>query len=329
MVDVAAAAGVSKATVSRVLQQRGRFSPESRLKVLVAVRELGFVPNVMASELASKQSTAVGLLLRDASNPAYAALFVELARAARDADVPLISMTVHHDRRGGFQVQALQRLIGMRVAGLIVATGDVTSDQLSAFRDSVPILRAGRPEAAAYINAVSYDELDNSRLITEHVLHAGHERIAVIQPTEHGSLPEHVRAQTMIELIRAGGRTVHVIRADEADDGVQAALALVVDAGVTAIMTPTDKRQMTVMRGALRLGLTVPGLVSVTGMDGLTPGSDLLGLTTVRLPVEELATRAMARMTQLIRGEHPALRHERLQGVLVPGTTLASPRARE
>lgn len=145
MLDVAAAAGVSKATVSRVLQERGRFSAESRLKVLVAVRELGFVPNVMASELASKQSTAVGLLLRDASNPAYAALFVELARAARDVDVPLISMTVHHDRRGGFQVQALQRLIGMRVAGLIVATGDVTSDQLSPFRDRVPILRAGRP----------------------------------------------------------------------------------------------------------------------------------------------------------------------------------------
>lgn len=132
----------------------------------------------------------------------------------------------------------------------------------------------------------------------------------------------------MIELIRAGGRTVHVVRADEADDGVQAALSLVADAGVTAIMAPTDKRQMNVMRGARRLGIRVPDDVSVTGMDGLTPGGDLLGLTTVRLPVEVLATRAMARMTQIIRGEHPVLLNEKLRGHLIPGTTLASPRVR-
>ncbi|MCU1405051.1 MAG: LacI family transcriptional regulator [Glaciihabitans sp.] len=328
MLDVAISAGVSRSTVSRVLQGRGRFSRESHFRVLRAVQELGFVPNILASELASPSSSVIGLLLRDASNPAYAALFVELARAAHEHQLPLISMTVHHDEGGGQQIVALRRMLGMRVAGLVVATGDVTSEQLEPFRASLPILRAGRPATNSLLNAISYDEVNNATLIAEYLLAAGHRRVVVILPTATLSYPEHVRGTTMIEVLGAGGCAVHVVAVtDTNDQGATHAADLVARYGATAVMATTDRRQMAVMRELGARGLSVPGDVSVTGLDGLMAGLDLLGLTTVRLPVEALAQRAMSVMSQLISGAGSGLIQEKLCGQLIPGSTVASPAA--
>jgi len=326
MLDVAIAAGVSRATVSRVLQDRGRFSPESQIKVMQAVHHLGFVPNVLASELASPSSRVIGLLLRDASNPAYAALFVELARAAHEHQLPLISMTVHHDEGGKGQIAALRRMLGMRVAGLVVATGDVTSEQLEPFHTSLPILRAGRPETNSLLNAVSYDEVDNARIIAEHVLAMGHRSVVVILPTTTLSYPEHVRGSTMIAVLMAAGCTVRALDVtDTFDQGASGAVDLALSGSATAIMTTTDRRQMAVIRELHARGLTAPHDMSVTGLDGLLPGLDLLGLTTVRLPVEALAQRTMIVMSQLIVGDRGPLVQEKLCGQLIVGATVAPP----
>lgn len=326
MLDVAIAAGVSRATVSRVLQDRGRFSTESRVRVMQAVHELGFVRNVLATELASPSSRVIGLLLRDASNPAYAALFIELARAAHEHELPLISMTVHYDEGGDRQIAALRRMLGMRVAGLVVATGDVTSEQLEPFHASLPILRAGRPVTSSFINAISYDEVNNATLIAEHVVTLGHRTVVVIRPSETLSYPEHLRGATMIEVLTAAGCAVHMVAVtDTYDEGATSAIDLAARVGATAIMATTDRRQMAVIRELRARGLSVPGDISVTGLDGLMPGLDLLGLTTVRLPVEALAQRVMSVMSQLIGGEGSGLVQEKLPGRLIHGTTAAQP----
>jgi DNA-binding LacI/PurR family transcriptional regulator len=324
MLDVAMSAGVSRATVQRVLQNQGRFSPESRTRVMKAVHELGFVPNVLASELASPSSRVIGLLLRDASNPAYAALFVELARAAHEHQLPLISMTVHHDEGGDRQIFALRRMLGMRVAGLIVATGDVSSQQLEPFNSSLPILRAGRPETNSSINAISYDEVHNATQIANYVIAAGHRTVVVIQPTETLSHPEYLRGTTMVEVLSAAGRDVHtVVVTDTFDQGASGAIDRARRVGASAIMATTDRRQMAVIRELRARGLDVPGDISVTGLDGLMPGLDLLGLTTVRLPVEILAQRVMTVMAGLIGGEAHGLVQEKVRGELIPGATVA------
>jgi DNA-binding LacI/PurR family transcriptional regulator len=324
MLDVAVSAGVSRATVQRVLKNRGRFSPESDTRVMDAMHELGFVTNVLASELASPSSRMIGLLLRDASNPAYAALFVELARAAHEHQLPLISMTVHHDESGDQQIFALRRMLGMRVAGLVVATGDVSSEQLEPFNASLPILRAGRPGTNLSINAVSYDEVDNATLIAEYVIAAGHRIVVVVRPTATLSYPEYLRGATMIKVLTAAGCEVHtVVVTDTFDQGATSAVELAVRAKASAIMATTDRRQMAVIRELSARGLSVPGDVSVTGLDGLTPGLDLLGLTTVRLPVDNLAQRVMTTMSQLIAGKTSGLVQEKVRGGLVHGTTVA------
>ncbi len=324
MVDVAKAAGVSRATVSRVLQDRGRFSPQTRALVLDAVDRLGYVPNVMASDLASRKNNTVGLLLRDAANPAYGLLFTELQNAAHQAGITLISMTITDDPTSVRQLDSLNRLIGMRVAGLIVATGSVAASQLAPFSQRLPILRAGRPEPAAAIHAVSYAEENNGRKLAEHVVGYRHRKVAVLITPEEQSYPEYIRGATMAKVLEESGATVTRLPVSGPEDGAADATALVTAGKATAVMCPTDRRQLAVMRAMKAAGLSVPADVSVSGCDGVLPGSDLLDLTTLRIPVERLAQRSIQNMAQLIAGEQPGLIHEQLDGALVPGGTVGT-----
>ncbi len=124
LVDVAQAAGVSRATASRVLLGRGRFSEASREAVEKAAAALGYVPNVMASDLASKNALpTVGLLLRDATNPAYGLLFSCLQEQARRHELTMVTMTVVGDPDNTLQMDSIRRLLGLRVRALVVATG--------------------------------------------------------------------------------------------------------------------------------------------------------------------------------------------------------------
>ncbi|MBK5250501.1 MAG: LacI family DNA-binding transcriptional regulator [Actinomycetales bacterium] len=323
MEDVAAEAGVSRTSVSRVMLGQGKVSEETRHRVRAAADRLGYVTNVMASELASGGSRTIGLLLRDAANPAYGLLFTELQKAAHAAGLTLISMTISADDRGRGQVASLHRLVGMRVAGLIVATGGVTSGQLEPFRARIPIMRAGRPETSAAIHAVSYDEEDNARQLAVHVAEQGHRHIAVLVTEEIESYPEFVRGTTMVSVLEERGCTVRRVSVRGAGDGVEKVVALAAAGEVSAIMAPSDPRQLVVLRALAAAGLRVPEDVSVSGCDGIMPGADLLGLTTVRLPVEELARRTVSHMADLIGDEPPSgVVSERLLGTLVPGRTV-------
>lgn len=331
MEDVAAAAGVSRTSVSRVMLGQKKVSEETRRRVFAAAERLGYVPNVLASELASRGSSTIGLLLRDAANPAYGLLFTQLQEAAHAADLTLVSMTVTADTRGRRQVAGLHRLMGMRVGGLIVATGGVTSEQLEPFCSRIPIIRAGRPETTDHIHAVSYDEVHAGRSLAEHVADAGHRDVAILVTAEGDSYPEYVRGTTMAATLAGRGvRIIPVPVGAGPRGGVAEAVALAREGRVSAIMCPSDLRQLEVIRGLAAVGLSVPGDVSVSGCDGILHGADLLGLTTYRIPVEQLARRTVSRMAELL-AAHPGagVVAERLPGVLVPGRTVGPPSSRK
>lgn len=327
--DVAAAAGVSRATATRALKGEGRVADETRERILAAARRLGYVPNAMAAGLAAGRSGTVGLMLRDASNPAYGLLFSLLQDAADRHGLGLVTVTVGvgADRDGAQQIDALHRLLGMRVAGLLVATGGIGTGQLEPFAAQVPILRVGRAAAAGRIHAVGYDEPAHGRLLAAHVRVLGHRRVVVLAARAELSSTEGVRAAAMREALEAAGADVTMIATGaRPSDGVGAALEAVRD-GATAILCASDPRQLAVMRAAREAGLDVPGDVSVTGCDGLLPGADLLGLTTLRIPVEAVASAAVAAMRDLLSpGAAPGPVRRAFAGDLVPGSTAAAPR---
>ncbi|MCR2812672.1 LacI family transcriptional regulator [Microbacterium sp. zg.Y1090] len=324
--DVAAAAGVSRATATRALKGEGRFAAETRARILEISERLGYVPNTMAAELAAGRTGTVGLMLRDASNPAYGLLFSRLQDEADRRDLDLVTITIGADRGGTQQVTALHRLLGMRVAGLIVATGGVTNAQLEPFADQVPIIRAGRDATGERLHSIAYDEQAHGTLLAAHVQALGHRRVAVLDTDPAASFPEHVRARAMREHLESAGVEVTVVPVGaRPTEGVDTALALASARRITAVLCPSDYRQLAVLRAARAAGIDVPGDLSVTGCDGILPGADLLGLTTVRIPVEDIARGTIEAMTHLLDADGDGVIRRSYAGPLVPGTTAATP----
>ena len=323
--DVARHLGISRATVSRAMHGRGRISTTTRERVLAAANTLGYVPNTNAVRLASRHNDTLGLLLRDSENPAYAALLSRLQLEAQRLKYEIFTVTVSADEHGHNQLAGLRRLLGIRVAGLFVATGDVSGEQLHPFLKDVPMIRTGRPEPDAEIDAVSYNEPEHARILADHVFSLGHRDIGVIITDSEVSHPEWVRGTTAAARLRDAGASVTTYPARKSTDGIATALDDALTGNITALMLPTDTRLLDAMRAAAARGLRIPEDLSMTGCDGLFPGTDLLGLTTLRLPVEQLAEASMRRMSTLLASDHPhdEVGHELLAGTLIHGQTAA------
>lgn len=326
MEDVAAAAGVSRASVSRVFLGQKKVSQATRDKVFRVARDLGYVPNILAGSLSSSRTDTIGLLLRDASNPAYGLLFTELQRAAQLENLNLISMTISIDRKDEKQIASLQHLLGLRVAGLIVATGGVPSEKLLPFHEKLPIIRAGRPEVSNSIHAISYDEEHAGVTLARHIVELGHRNVAVLKTSKDTSFPEWTRATAMIDELDGHGVTVTIVDVDQPEDGRAEVIEAITRDRITAVMCPSDIRQLGVLRWIQSAGYSVPDDISVTGCDGALPGADIMGLTTYRIAIEQLAQQVITEITRLIANPTREIVNRKIPGELINGTTTGSPK---
>lgn len=327
--DIAARAGVSRSSVSRVFRGQKKVSDENRRRILEAAHELGYVPNVIARKLSALSGRTLGALVRDPANPAYGLLLQELHVAAHRQGYDLVTMSVAPGKCDDRQLDSLSHLLGLGVAGLIVSTGDLASELLLPFSERVPIIRAGRPEPDALIPAVSFDAEHAGKVLAEAVVKAGHTKIAVVRTCPEVSFPEYTRAQATIAEIRKQGLEPFIVDV-KFDSGEAYVVPLIKSGAITAVMCPTDLRQLHYLRVCQDEGISVPSHVSVTGCDGALPGFDIMGLTTYSWPVRKLATGAVASILELIDAygevEKPTPWVQRkYQGQLVSGRTLSPP----
>lgn len=322
MSDVAALARVSRATVSRVLAGHDVVSGSTRDRVLQAVRTLGYVPNANAQSLAQPRHNAAGVLLRDPRNPVYGHLHAALQEAAPALGLEVVAVTV--SRAGGVEAEreGIQRLLRHRVSGILIASGSAPSSLVAETAATLPTVAVGRVEADPSITAVSYDERSNCELIAEAVVGAGHRRVAVVGVPVSNSYMENLRGEYLREGLRARG--VAVVEVQPEPDGQL--IDLVRRGEVTCICFPTDLRMLAFMDAAGQAGLRVPEDVSITGIDGIMQGRDYLGLTTVRLPVEDVARRSLEVFAAMVppADDAPPARSERLAGRFVRGRTLGA-----
>ena len=329
MDDVAHQAGVSRATVSRVLAGTVKVNQATRTRVLTAINALGYVPNLVAQALATKGSPLVGLLLRNPRKPVYGLLHAELQDRTAEAGLELITVVPSTSEGPGGEQRALQKLLGLRVGGLFVATGVSHASHLEPFLGVVPTVAVGRPEHHPGIPSVSHDEVANATALAETVASQGHRRVAVLTPDAAISLPENLRATTITQSLSDLGVAVETVPATIlglSDEGSADIVALVRHRGITCAMFPSDLRALQFWSACDEAGLAVPDDVSVTGVDGAAPGLERIGLTTVRLPVALVAKRAVAVMTGLMCGEPPPVAHDHQSGELIAGRSLGSPR---
>jgi DNA-binding LacI/PurR family transcriptional regulator len=325
MDDVAQLAGVSRATVSRVLAGTARVSDTTQEKVLAAITRLGYVPNMMAQALATRGSSLVGLLLRDPRKASYGLLHSALQSSSGAAGLELITVAPTASEGAVEERRALQKLLGLRVGGLFVATGVIRPEDLTPFLSVVPVVSVGRPETHPRIHGVSYDEEATGRQIADAVLAQGHRDVAVLITAWDASIPEHARGTAIADRLRQRGARVSEFRTEHfaaRAEHSEAIADLVQAGGATAALFPTDERALDLLRECRVRGLRVPEDVSVTGADGIAVGLDQIGLATVRIPVEQVAARAVAVMADLLAGTDLPVAHETFPGEFVPGRTL-------
>ena len=176
--DVAEAAGVSTATVSRVLSNGLHVRPEVRERVMAAVERLGYRPNLVARSLRSQQSNTIGLIVSDISNP----FFTALSRAVEDAayEQGFSVLLCNTDENPEKEAIYLNLMKDTSVAGAIMSPTRQTIASFADTRLPFPIVTVDRPISDSDVDAVLLDNVDAAYRLTTHLIEQGYRRIAAL-----------------------------------------------------------------------------------------------------------------------------------------------------
>lgn len=282
--DVARAAGVSAATVSRALSGRGRISDATRARVRAAAADLGYVVSSAASTLATGRASNIGVVVPLLDRWFYANVIDGIAEtlAARGYDVTLYSMSADRAQRDGVLDVSLRR---GRVDGLIVLSLQLAEDEVDRLLAlDLPVVGLGA--TSGRLPVLRIDDAAVAALATAHLLELGHRRIAHIgysRDGDHGfDTPTLRRRGFEAAMADAGDATALFRPADfTLEDGHRAAGELLDLADPpTAIFAASDEMAFGAIFAAQERGLEIPRDLSVVGVDGHEMGG-FLGLTTV------------------------------------------------
>ena len=198
--DVAQRAGVSTATVSRVLAGVGRARPETQARVLDAARELDYRPSEIARSLKRRSTQTLGLIITDIENPYFPQLVRSVEDAARAAGYTVLLCNAADDPER--EASYLDLLVDRRVDGLIVAASNLGARQgewLTAPPIPVVLVNTEAPEAG--LPTITSDNTGGARLATDHLLGLGHRRFGYLMPP-----PRNVDAPARLAGVRAALR---------------------------------------------------------------------------------------------------------------------------
>ncbi|MGN7416537.1 LacI family DNA-binding transcriptional regulator [Paenibacillus sp. SAF-068] len=295
--DIAREAGVSIATVSQVINGKGKISEKRRAEIMEIMERLHYQPSAIAAALTGKQTYTLGLLVPDISNP----YFAELARAVEDRSRQLgysvvICSTDNKDERVERYLNLLQQ---KRVDGMMIGTGIDNADILSPLlQQSIPVALIARHMPSLSVHTVTIDDILGGALAAEHLLELGHTHVAVLsEPSKVSSSQERVRG--FRETLNKAGHTLepNQIRASAADlsSAKKEALLLLGESNhPTGLFCCNDIQAIGALQAAKELGLRVPEDVSIIGFDNTILASVTSPpLTTVAQPIEELGHRAV------------------------------------
>lgn len=306
--DVAAMAGVSVATVSNVLNDRGRVSEESRGRVLRAAESIRFRPDRLARGLRAGRTRVLGLLLGNIANPFY----TEIAAGVVDGATRLgYHVFVSHTASDPeIQRREAQALRDHRCDGLIftaVTQADrALLDELIRYR--TPIVQVERWVPGLRADYVGIDNRAAGREVTAHIVALGHTEIAIIAGPET-STASRERYRGFREGIRAAGlslRRTHVYVSELTREGGYRAAEhlLAVRPRPTAVACGNDMIALGAIDAIIDRGLRIPADIGVAGFDDMPfASSRLIDLTTVRQPLQLLGSTAVE--TLLSRLESP------------------------
>ncbi len=324
--DVASKAGVSIATVSKVINGTGRISEKTRKHVLNVMEELKYQPSMVASALSGKNTYTIGLTLPDLANP----YFAEIARAVEDRgrELGFHVLICSTDNDPEKEDKYFSVLMQKRVDGIVIASRTKKDTYLkSMVKDHIPLTMIAREMPSFAVPAVMVDDYLGGYQAGSHLTAQGHRRIAVMaEDLNDTSSRERMRGckQAMLDegltqecgLEAVGGFTV--------ESGKAAMHELLgSEEPPTAVFACNDILAIGAIQAARERGMRVPEDLSVVGFDNTILASIIdPPLTTVAQPIQEIGKQAVDLLLQEIRGEQvPRQRVVLMPDLVVRGST--------
>lgn len=320
--DVAAHAGVSLSTVSRVMNGNASVDAVMAARVRSSARELGYTANPLARSLVLGRTQTIAVVVPDLGNPTFQAILRGLSRAASaDGYHVLIADSVEDD--GEEAVLAIETR--RRTDGVILCAPRMPEDRLeTVLAEVAPVVLVNRAPHAG-TPAVTADYRSALREIIEHLHGLGHRRFAYLAGSPR-SASNAARLAALADARSAHPDTSIVELSGGVDfDAGARALDGVLETGATAVLAFNDLVAMGLLSAAGERGIRVPEDLSIAGFDDI-PFARFTSppLTTATVPAAELGARAWAAMHALLAGEDPAALQTLGAEVVVRGSTGAA-----
>ncbi|WP_117215142.1 LacI family DNA-binding transcriptional regulator [Allorhizocola rhizosphaerae] len=304
LIDVAEQAGVSLATASRALAGREGVSEAVADRVRQVSRDLGYVANPHARQLAGGATSTVGLIVHQIDDLYFSEIASGMIQLAGERG--LMVQICHSGRDPDAELAQIRHLSAQRVGVIIVAGSGYTDPGTEAMARAALLAfqeRGGRVAVigrhALNVDAVLPDNRDGGRAITEHLLALGHRRIAVVAgPEELTTVADRLAGAA--EALAVHGLSLDRLPVAYADftcpGGREAAARILRERSTpTAIIALNDAMAIGVLSALRAQRVRVPDEISVVGFNDVSIAQDLApSLTTVRLPLAEMGRQALA-----------------------------------
>lgn len=307
--DVAARAGVSLPTASRVLSGSDYPVAEAlRARVEEAARDLDYVPNAQARALMHGSEGTVGVLVGDVGDPYFSELVHGIHTVA--GPMHLMVTTCSTDRDVDRELEYFRLLQAHRTAVVIVAGSGLLDPEYRAglaararsfTQSGGRVVHIGHPEET--LDRVLVDNVAGARRLAEHLVERGHRHLGVIAGQANVASTED-RLTGLRDVIRAAGGSLVVRHGRQDRDGGWSGAEALLDSApdLTALVGTADQMAIGALAHLRASGRTVPGRIAVAGFNDIAVARDLSpSLTTVRLPLREMGAAAM---TMALRPHH-------------------------
>lgn len=303
MRDIARLANVSIATVSAVVNGKGKVSAELAARVHQAMEALDYHPNHLARSLRARQTLTVGMMIPDVTNPFFMDIMSGVQHEARLHGYSVIFCDANENPE--LERQHLRTLFSRRVDGVLLAPTDSETAQDRATKRRFPMVFFDRVPAGFKGSAVVTDNVDAARTAADHLITLGHERIAIITGRlnlSNGSERLEGFKQALYAARLSLRREYFRLGDFGLESGYRCALELMsLSSPPTAVFSCNNQMTLGLMRALGELGIPCPGRVSVLGFDDFDWAASFSPrLTTIAQPSYEMGKEAMVLLMQKI-----------------------------
>ena len=328
---VAAAAGVSTATVSRTLNRPGSVRPALRTRVEAAVAALGYLPNAGARSMMLGRSGTIGAIFPTVDNAIFATAIDSLQRRLAEAGQQLLIATCGYDPDA--EMRQAVNLVA-RGADALALCGLGQRAELLAFmrQRGLPCVHVMCLSDEPSVISVGFDNAEAMARATRYLLDLGHRRIAMLAGVTLDNDRARARVAGVRQALHEAGLALPAGRLVERPYGIAAARdgfreLMLARPAPTAILCGNDVLAFGALLEAQRAGIAVPKALSIVGFDDLELANQLQpGLTTVRVPTDAMWRTAAERLLSALRGEPAPQRTTIEVALVVRGSTAPAPR---